>query len=251
MAHGSVLICLLLLFPLWRLAIPSVVMGSAGVPSLSVRNHEAAKSKPMFLLENIVICDMPINSKSLCFARKNIEHLLSNSRYLYGIKDAESPPVVWGNCSGPIRVDSFPIEVDFGFAYHRVNVADQPDIFGGGLPSIHKENIERQWLIQRWNTANSLYNDPCPLVQSRSILRGLDTSFSVVDSRLQLFCGVGNAPINILSRIRELLSSVGLVAGSISQSMGIDSTLMHLPQLAVHRPPLQEAYNDRTQAAKR
>jgi IS1 family transposase len=86
------------------------------------------------------------------------------------------------------------------------------------------------------------YRNPRSLIQSHGVLCCADAGFRIVGSRRELIDCIGHSAVNILSRIGELLSGVGLVGGSIgrircgsSHNVSIKSTLMHLVPLETHK----------------
>lgn len=105
-----------------------------------------------------------------------------------------------------------------------------------------------------------IVNDPCPQVVSRCHNTGVQSSFALASARLQsVLSGICNSlvlsdhPLRGFSDVVGGGSHVGggvsLIASRDSQSMGIDSTLMHLPEL-VFQNPYREATGEGQNACK-
>jgi hypothetical protein len=84
---------------------------------------------------------------------------------------------------------------------------------GNGATGVGKNGHRPNWLTSLYAPHQMKVSDTNPrtLFKPQGVLCGFDTGFRVVSGGLQLVRSIGNPPVNIFSRVRELLGSVGLV----------------------------------------
>jgi hypothetical protein len=82
------------------------------------------------------------------------------------------------------------------------------------------------------------------LFKFQGVLGSFNTSLGITSGSIQLIHRVSNPAVDVFRCVRELLSSVGLIASSISQGVGVYTALMHLPPLQTYEQGGEARHND-------